>query len=241
MRRLPLLALLPILGVCLGAAWHYLPLMLLGAAPSGYSITASPPSLNALNQGNAGFTLTGGQAGYTCSYAVTTSGGTQSLVGSFPVSGSPMTSPRFSVTSLAAGTLTYSASLSSSAGTGSAATCTATYSPTALGNYYSGQTPNDPFTHNSASGAVLVNNAYSAVGSGSLSVSQTAGLSLSGTNSYPCSQVVLCSSTTGALVGSSSASTTLPLPANTPLMLPVSNTNLLFLSGTATVGYLYLQ
>ena len=57
--------------------------------------------------------------------------------------------------------------------------------------------------------------------------------------SQPCSAVVLCCTTSGAMVSSSSAAGTIPLPANVPLTLPVSNVNTIWVSGGTgnSIGY----
>ena len=79
-----------------------------------------------------------------------------------------------------------------------------------------------------------------AFGCGSLNVSGSAPLCLTGTaaTSYPCSKVVLCATGSGGLVGSSTGSQPFSIPPNSPLTLGSTNANALFLSGgTTTVGY----
>lgn len=153
--------------------------MMLGGTYSGgsYNITAVPNAINALNEAHAGFVITGGTPGYTYAYTVASSGGTATLSGakcSGTVSGSPMTVPGFNVSGLAAGTLTYSATLTDSYGNvGTAATASAAFSPTTLSNYVAGQTPAAPFTFNNSTGAVLMD-----VGSGTITA--PASLALSG-------------------------------------------------------------
>jgi hypothetical protein len=86
----------------------------------------------------------------------------------------------------------------------------------------------------------LVEETYGTIGNGTLAVSGTGGLCLSGTVSLPCGKVILTTTASGLLVGSSTASGTLPLPANTALTISASNVNLIYLSGgTGNVGYLY--
>ena len=87
---------------------------------------------------------------------------------------------------------------------------------------------------------------YATVGQGSLTFTGTGTsvLNLSGTasTSVPCSHLVISVAGTGCLVGTSSSSQALAMPAGT-LELPVANVNQLWISGGTgnTVGYLYFQ
>ena len=220
----------------------------LGTAPT-CTIVGVPASLNALSGTHAAFTINGGSPGYSYTYSVTSSGGTNSILGAGTVGSTAYTTPQFNVTNLStsACTLTYTAGLATVlAGTnttwGSSATTTVPFNPTALASYYSGSSPNDPFTHNTYSGAILVNNSYGVLGSGTASTNGTGGLSLSGSASNPCSSLTVSTTGSGVLLGSGTGAGTLQLPANTPLTFPLSNTNLLYISGgTVSVGYLWFQ
>jgi hypothetical protein len=109
------------------------------------------------------------------------------------------------------------------------------------GNY----TVRQNFTVDKSTGAVLMDDGcYTTLGNGSLSTSGTGVLNLSGTasTSVPCCKLILSCTAAGCLVGSTSASTTLPLPANALLTLPVNNVNQVWVSGgTNTVGFVYMR
>lgn len=90
----------------------------------------------------------------------------------------------------------------------------------------------------------VLDSAYSTVGHGSLATSGTTVLCLTGTaaTSVPCSKLLLSCTAAGCLLSSSTAAATVPLPANQPLLLPVSDANKVYVSGgTNTVGYMYFR
>ncbi len=98
-----------------------------GAAPSGYTIAADQGTVNASQETSAGFSFTGATTGTTYSYTVTSSGGSGTVSGSGSVTSATQNITGINVSSLPNGTLTYSATLTDSAGnTGTAATATAT-------------------------------------------------------------------------------------------------------------------
>lgn len=130
----------------------------LGSYSGGtYTITALPYAVNGLNSTEGGFTLSGGSSGFAYNYSVTSTGGTPSITGSGNVTSNLQTIRSINIAgTLAAGTLTYSATLTDAAGAaGSAATSTALYNGAAYSGYTLGATPNDPFTHNNSTGAIL--------------------------------------------------------------------------------------
>ena len=95
-------------------------------APSGYTITADFPIINAANAANTGFTFAGATIGTTYSYTVTSSNGSGSVTGNGAVTSVTQDITGIDVTSLTDGTLTYSVTLDRLHGnTGNAATATA--------------------------------------------------------------------------------------------------------------------
>jgi hypothetical protein len=213
-------------------------------APAAYTLSATPPAVNSLSATHAGFTISSTCAtGTGYNYTVATSGGTQTLSGTGLLSGGTQTVTGINVSALPAGTLTYSASLEDSSGTGTAATATANWNPSAGLGYATGQTANDPFTRNNLSGAALVDDGgCTSIGGSSATTSGTSGVCLSGTVSNPCSAVLVSTSANGVLLGTGTGAGNLLISASTPIRIPISNTNMLYVSGgTVVVGYLWFR
>jgi hypothetical protein len=108
----------------------------LDSAPLGYTITANDSLVNAVEAVATGFTFADAEVGATYSYTVTSSGGSAVISGSGTVSSATEQVTGIDVSSLADGTLTYSATLTDTSGnTGSAVTATATLDKTAPAGY----------------------------------------------------------------------------------------------------------
>ena len=96
-------------------------------APSGYSISIDQSYINNANKEVTSFTFNNAEIGTTYNYTITTSGGGGSVTGSGTISSSSQQITGINVSSLADGTLTYSVTLTDTAGNiGSAATDTVT-------------------------------------------------------------------------------------------------------------------
>ena len=96
-------------------------------APAGYTITAGDSLVSASEATSTRFTFAGAEVGAQYSYTVTSSGGGTPVTGNGTVSSATQRVTGIDVSSLAGGTLTYSVTLTDTAGnTGSAATATAT-------------------------------------------------------------------------------------------------------------------
>ncbi|MGO9113601.1 MAG: beta strand repeat-containing protein, partial [Thermoguttaceae bacterium] len=105
-------------------------------APSGYTIVANQTLVNIPTSTNTGFTFTKAEVGTTYSYTVTSSGGTGSVTGSGSVTSATEQVTGVNVSSLPAGTLTFSVTLTDEAGNiGSAATATTTLNTTVPTGY----------------------------------------------------------------------------------------------------------
>lgn len=112
--------------------------------PSGYSITANDSQINSTDAANTAFTFAGATIGTTYNYKVTSSGSTTPVTGSGTITSATQSITGINVSSLADGTLTYSVTLTDSAGNvGSAMTATATLDRSAPSGYTI--TPNDAF------------------------------------------------------------------------------------------------
>ncbi|MGO9109761.1 MAG: peptidylprolyl isomerase, partial [Thermoguttaceae bacterium] len=95
--------------------------------PSGYTIAASQPTINASQATSTGFAFTGATTGLIYNYTVTSSGGSGSVTGSGTVTSATQQVTGVDVSTLKDGTLTFSVTLTFDAGdTGAAATATAT-------------------------------------------------------------------------------------------------------------------
>ncbi len=95
--------------------------------PSGYTIAADSAALNGTSGASTGFTFTGATTGTTYTYTITSTGGSASVSGSGAVTAAAQNVTPINVTSLPAGTLTYSVTLTDDAGNaGTAATATTT-------------------------------------------------------------------------------------------------------------------
>jgi hypothetical protein len=226
-------------------------------APTGYTALATTYTAANAYYGGIAYNLSNSNTATTTAWT-TTSGtsaqnvaqflNTPQLFGSGTVNSNKMTVPRFSVTGLAPGTLAFSATLTDTSGNvGSTVTATAPFNPNSFVNYSTNNTPNDPFTHNQNNGGILTTSTYGIVGNGTLTIAASlSSVSLSGSVSNPCSQIIVCTPTAGVLLGSTTATGTLPLPANVPMTFPLSNTNLLYASGSSSgtgqvVGYMFVQ
>ena len=101
-----------------------------------YTITADHTVVNAANAANTGFTFAGAELGTTYNYTVTSSGGIGSVTGSGTITSATQDITGINVSTLSDGTLTYSVTLTDSAGnTGPAANATATLHQTAPSGY----------------------------------------------------------------------------------------------------------
>src|SRR6202042_2282048 len=99
--------------------------------PTGYTIAADNNSVNATGATSTGFTFTGATVCDTYKYTINSSGGGTAITGSGTVSSATENVDGINVTSLSNGTLTYSVTLTNSAGNaGPAATATATLDTT---------------------------------------------------------------------------------------------------------------
>ena len=87
-----------------------------GSAPDGYSITANDSLINAAEATSAGFTFAGATVGDTYNYTVTSSGGGTAVTGSGTVSSATQQVTGINVSTLPDGTLTYSVTLTDTAG-----------------------------------------------------------------------------------------------------------------------------
>ena len=85
-------------------------------APSGYTIKADKAAVNATSGQATGFTFAGATTGTTYSFTVTSTGGTAAVTGSGSVTAAAQDVTGINVTSLLDGTLTYSVTLTDSAG-----------------------------------------------------------------------------------------------------------------------------
>jgi cyclophilin family peptidyl-prolyl cis-trans isomerase len=107
-------------------------------APQGYTITADEASLNNSTAPAAGFTFVGAEVGATYKYTVTSDGnsGATSVTGSGTVNSQTQDVNDINVVSLPNGTLTYSVTLTDTAGNeGAAAKATATLTQSAPSGY----------------------------------------------------------------------------------------------------------
>ncbi|MGA2031650.1 MAG: peptidylprolyl isomerase [Thermoguttaceae bacterium] len=110
--------------------------MTIVSAPTGYTITADHSLINSAAASAAGFTFAGATVGDTYKYTVSSSGGGSPVTGSGTVSSASQDVTAVNVSSLSDGTLTYSATLTDTAGhTGGAVTATATLDQTAPAGY----------------------------------------------------------------------------------------------------------
>ncbi len=106
------------------------------AAPSGYSVAADQAILGPIDDAAAGFTISGGVAGETYSYTISSSGGSGTVTGSGSVTSATQDVTGINVSSLPDGSLTYSVILTNVVGNpGAAATATATLATTAPSGY----------------------------------------------------------------------------------------------------------
>ena len=104
--------------------------------PAGYTITTGSTLINASEAANTSFTFAGAVVGATYSYTVTSSGGSGSVTGMGTITSATQQITGINVSTLPNGTLTYSVTLSSTAGAvGSPATATATLDQTAPAGY----------------------------------------------------------------------------------------------------------
>jgi hypothetical protein len=95
------------------------------AAPSGYSVSITPTTVNISNQTAFGFTLLGAEVGSSYSYTLSSSGGGSPLTGTGTVTSASQSFSGINVSSLPDGTLTLSLTLTdtaSNAGTPTTAT-----------------------------------------------------------------------------------------------------------------------
>ena len=96
-------------------------------APGGYSIAADQTWIGSSMAASTGFTFSEATTGDTCRYSVTSTGGGTAVAGSVAVTSATQDVKGINVSSLRNGTLTYSATLTDTAGNvGPAATVTAT-------------------------------------------------------------------------------------------------------------------
>jgi cyclophilin family peptidyl-prolyl cis-trans isomerase len=101
-------------------------------APADYTVSADDALLNATEAASAGFTFAGAEAGATYNYTVTSSGGGAPVTGSGTVSAADQPVTGINVSPLPDGTLTYSVTLTDTAGNaGAPVTATATLDRTA--------------------------------------------------------------------------------------------------------------
>ncbi len=101
-------------------------------APAGYAVTANDTLLNATEATAAGFAFTGAEVGTTYNYTVTSSGGGTPVTGSGTIASATQQVTGINVSSLPGEMLTYSVTLTDTAGNaGAAATATATLDKTA--------------------------------------------------------------------------------------------------------------
>ena len=95
--------------------------------PSGYTITADQATLNATTAANAGFMLGNAEVGDAYSYTISSSAGGTAVTGSGTVNTATQDITGINLSSLPAGTLTYSVTLTDAAGnSGTAVTTTVT-------------------------------------------------------------------------------------------------------------------
>jgi cyclophilin family peptidyl-prolyl cis-trans isomerase len=107
-----------------------------GTGPSGYTIAADTSLINASAAASTGFTFSNALVGTTYSYTVTSSGGGTDVTGSGTVTATAQDVTGINVASLSNGTLTYSVTLTDSAGhAGAAATATTTLETTVPSGY----------------------------------------------------------------------------------------------------------
>ncbi|MCE5268559.1 MAG: peptidylprolyl isomerase [Planctomycetaceae bacterium] len=105
-------------------------------APTSYSITAGQATLNATQAASTKFTFAGAEVGATYNYTVTSSGGSGSVTGSGTITSATQQITGINVSGLPEGTLTYSVTLTDTAGNiGAAATATTTFDKTAPTGY----------------------------------------------------------------------------------------------------------
>ena len=103
-------------------------------APAGYSITADDSLIGGNEAAAASFTFAGAEIGATYSYTITSDAGGTPVSGSGTIASATEQVTGIDVSSLPDGTLTFSVTLTDTAGnTGSAATATATFDSAPLG------------------------------------------------------------------------------------------------------------
>ena len=106
------------------------------AVPSGYSVAADQATLGPVDDAAASFTISGGVAGETYSYTVSSSGGGGTVTGSGAVTAATQDITGINVSGLPGGTLTYRVTLTSAVGNpGAAVTAAATLDKTAPSGY----------------------------------------------------------------------------------------------------------
>jgi cyclophilin family peptidyl-prolyl cis-trans isomerase len=106
------------------------------ASPTGYSITVGDALLNATEALNTSFTFAGAEIGATYECTITSDGGSGHVMVAGTITAADQAVPNIDVSSLADGMLTFSVTLTNSAGnTGSPATATTTLDTTAPAGY----------------------------------------------------------------------------------------------------------